>query len=929
MTEPTVTSILLHTAVKAIVPLAAKASIPAWRLATKSAVFEPRKLRRLKKWSELEAVRQQTRRIEKFLSGRLCGGLLEIYALTYVNTLRESAQSDDLQIMFRSELSRSAKSPPGELDELADILWKELTAVLRRSIDQLKSKGSFEPDDLVLLSRLNQERQGKSVINSAIRERHHLSSDVYRVRQALDLISEVRREGIGAYSEMLMPHARESHRVKLEELYVPRHLEQLPVDWTLKKATGGAPKKHETVAEPEVFDKRFVIIGSPGSGKSTFVRKLLYTTCDDEKDAAAPLILELKSWSDNSGSLAAMLASRLRSTLQIAATEKSVTDALILGMMTVIFDGLDEVIDISDRRALTHAIESFSRRFPLVRVVVTCRREGYDAAPLDPLMFPAYSMPDFTYDQITAYASNWFHLISRFEDIDSDSMTKGFIAESVHASELRGNPLMLSLLCILYQYEGYIPENRARVYEECAELLFGRWDRVRNVRTNIKNDVRGHHLVEEIAYYFFRHQASQAGEREMVLRALIKSFVKANIIEDDFEASRYAGEFLEHCAGRAWLLVPVGGSPRSDRLFAFSHRTFMEYFSACYMARFASNANELARELRQIIEAGSSDVICQIAIDRFGERNANGTDDVLRFLLFDSSTLEIKLELKYLGFVLRSLEFLQPTPRTVRAVLRAGLRALSRSSGDFDVSSLTLVPHRYTEVLTEMCETAIGSDSGAKADKETAVGARVYIAQRRTPDRSEIQWFVRHAKQLLVSKVLSQQVSLSSYRHAAGSGCLVDLTEDGSPEGLVLGPLPAALSIVNLAGFINPPLEKMLRMVADDPDSIMPMRAGALIELSDIIFSMSDWRQVQIFGARRPVKEQRVVGFTHVCAAIALEGLRHDMIDCVVTALARGFAVTEELSLDVDMVTYVHSALLKSPFVKFGPSWTKLLTKSR
>ncbi len=101
--------------------------------------------------------------------------------------------------------------------------------------------------------------------------------------------------------------------------------------------------------------------------------------------------------------------------------------------------------------------------------------------------------------------------------------------------------------------------------------------------------------------------------------------------------------------GGYWL--PSGGSVRGERLFAFSHRTFMEYFAACYISRHADNATALVAELAPIIEAGASDVICHLAMDRFGERTLNGLDDTIHYLLFGSLNLEHKVNYRFLRFI--------------------------------------------------------------------------------------------------------------------------------------------------------------------------------------------------------------------------------------------------------------------------------------
>ena len=57
--------------------------------------------------------------------------------------------------------------------------------------------------------------------------------------------------------------------------------------------------------------------------------------------------------------------------------------------------------------------------------------------------------------------------------------------ESEKVSDLRSNTLMLSLMCNIYRQENYIPENRPKIYQKCAEMLFKKWDKHRGINPGI------------------------------------------------------------------------------------------------------------------------------------------------------------------------------------------------------------------------------------------------------------------------------------------------------------------------------------------------------------------------------------------------------------------------------------------------------------
>lgn len=868
------------------------------------------------------------KRLERFLAGRLCQGLVDAYAIGYANNSTEPRRKAELADTFRVELLRHLNLDAGSSSSVVERIWSELTAMVRLSIDRLKNAGDIASNDLILLSQLDSMKAGGSILDVAIRSRQRVSHDAERVQSALDLVQEIRRAGTVVFSEMLMPHAKESHRVKIDELYVVRMLELLPIEWQSYQAdVKFAEQDTSLVAERDIIDRRFVLLGNPGAGKTTFVRKLLNSTCKEDVDRLAPLVLELKSWAQKNASLTELLTSHLKATLQVDATEASVGDALALGLGLVVFDGLDEVVDVNDRRNLVLAIEAFAQKYPLAKIVVSSRREGYQSSPLNPLLFSTYRIPGYTQDQVEDYVRKWFRLMAKFDQgVEAEFKIERFIEESVHAAELRSNPLMLSLLCLLYQYEGYIPENRSQVYEECSELLFRRWDRIRKVDTAVRSDIRGHHLVEEIASHFFRHQGSQGGERELVLRTIVKDFLYANIVDDEFRAGEYADEFLQHCAGRAWLLTLVGTSTRGERLFGFTHRTFMEYFAACHIARFASGADELADRLAAIIKSEASEVICQLAIDRFGERNANGVDDAFRHLIFGSRTLEMKYNARHLAFAVRALEFLRPTPRTVRAIIRAALRELQRTEDYYNYGSVAQLRKRFTDLLDEVCKDTLAEDPKSRAEQETAGGARLYLSENDLHKRTDLHWLAQNARRALVARLLGGAVPLREYRTAVGVGCLSGFRGKPSAEGSITGPLAQALSMAGSSGFMSKALEQMLRVVSQDPAWLAPMAKEDLIDLYEHIAEISDWQQTFLFGARRPVLSQHIVGFSHLCSALVVEGARCDSLDCVRGGLRFGFGIDGQELPEADDRPQVADLMAGSPYITFNTRWRRYLS---
>ena len=139
---------------------------------------------------------------------------------------------------------------------------------------------------------------------------------------------------------------------------------------------------------------------------------------------------------------------------------------------------------------MTARVERFCTEYPLAPVMVTSRATGCRQAKLDPQTFSTYLLRGFAEARVAEYVRKWFAQDSAARPDDADT----FLVESASLSDVRSNPLMLALLCILYRGDGSIPRNRAEVYEQCAHLLLRKWDSRRKIHLKL----RAGHLLEPV-----------------------------------------------------------------------------------------------------------------------------------------------------------------------------------------------------------------------------------------------------------------------------------------------------------------------------------------------------------------------------------------------------------------------------------------------
>lgn len=353
---------------------------------------------------------------------------------------------------------------------------------------------------------------------------------------------------------------------------------------------------------------RVVVTGDPGAGKSTLMQHVVRQVATGD-DSRVPMLVRIREFGSDRPILIEEIVAAIRRDLQLH--DVSVTDVqaiLTLGRGTVLFDGLDEASDVARRRLVAAAIDAFERRFPLTRILVTSRSVGYEQAPLGSA-FEILTLVEFDDAQVMEYARRWLQ-----QNGGREGDAEIFYAELESIPDLRSNPLMLSLICTLYRARGHVPRNRRQVYFECADLLFNRWDPMRQIDQPIDQVQHGQDLMQEIALWYFNSQSAQKGVESRQIEGIVEHFFRDTAGVLPSEAGRRAHSFIEYCSDRAWLLTWVSKNEHGEKLYTFTHRTFMEYFAAEGLARTSSDTRVLVSHILVAYRENASSVVPELIV---------------------------------------------------------------------------------------------------------------------------------------------------------------------------------------------------------------------------------------------------------------------------------------------------------------------------
>jgi len=385
-----------------------------------------------------------------------------------------------------------------------------------------------------------------------------------------------------------------------------------------------------------------VLLGRPGSGKSTFARHLAITmaaACRDSK--RFDFKKSLPGWDSREGLLPVFVAlGRLggdrreqAGDMGIASIERHIEGKLnrredlagfgpqLLQELRergglVLFDGLDEVA--GDQRVhVKRAVERFAERYTRCRILVTCRTHSYRAVPDWQLNWNSvHELAPFTGQQIGGFIEAWYRALSSVDpsrDVEfyrkkASNLHKALVPGGPRQLHTLGaTPLLLTIMTFVHT-DRELPNSRVDVFNACVDMLLFKWQNLREERgsgfslldeldamgvpeTNLYQGLR------EMAYLATERGEGQAGEG----RAVVSEGIVRHAMHD-YLGEKGIGIFLDYCRDTNGLLLyegerhpshrPVGAPP--EPFYAFPYLYFQEYLAARHLAELKNDTEQAA-----------------------------------------------------------------------------------------------------------------------------------------------------------------------------------------------------------------------------------------------------------------------------------------------------------------------------------------------
>ncbi len=393
------------------------------------------------------------------------------------------------------------------------------------------------------------------------------------------------------------------------ELNVERHLREA-LSWSRRIQFLGMARAEETEAatialrladEPRRFrghgtrinrtesdllsnDKHYILLGDPGAGKTTTLKRLVRKLLLEEPIAISdhyqfPVVLRLREL-EAGGSLVVAIAKALgvpyhrrrqdESTwypgfwLGKARLEDAIADFLSNDHVVLLLDGLDE-LHATNQDRVRNDLAWLASTTTDSKIIASCRTgdystmiDGFDLMEICPLVE----------SEVATIAALWLGEPGPFIDA----------LARVPYGDIADRPLFLTQLLFLYRRYGYLPDQPSEVYRRVVSLLLQEWDAERGV-------------VRQSRYAHFDPDRKAAFLSAIAYHLTVKVQKKVFRNTDLLEAYRTVhGRFQLPAAEARQVISEIEThtgivTAAGYDTYEFSHLSLQEYLCADYLIR--------------------------------------------------------------------------------------------------------------------------------------------------------------------------------------------------------------------------------------------------------------------------------------------------------------------------------------------------------
>ncbi|CAF3238461.1 unnamed protein product [Rotaria socialis] len=433
----------------------------------------------------------------------------------------------------------------------------------------------------------------------------------------------------------------------------------------LTKNDIGLREKSKRTYISDIFkcERYIVLLGDPGSGKSTFMRFVTRKTAVDLLSsiqttenkpapfARIPILIHLALFAKECAekeSLSILDYIEHEKNTLVPGAGEMLKGEIMKGNCILLFDGLDEVLTFESRWRVIHCVQSFIEQFSLTpafispfdswdaslehslnselpsetngnQIIMTSRFIGYDAISLIGHGISHYIVPPLEREEKYKFIDHWYsHVLESVNKVllshNASGSFKAGASWMVYADELKqsiensadlcamtANLMLLSMICF-QQYHSkskQLPTLRIHLYQESVSSALRSYRLSK--KTAMPEDIM-HWILEDVAAYMHKEESSGVIDRFMLKRVCVHSM--KTFYQKHKNPHIPKTHNLELEADKFVELIDQNTEllmARGQQIYGFIQMTFQEYFTCLRLVRTDADGENVHEVLETLL----------------------------------------------------------------------------------------------------------------------------------------------------------------------------------------------------------------------------------------------------------------------------------------------------------------------------------------
>lgn len=354
--------------------------------------------------------------------------------------------------------------------------------------------------------------------------------------------------------EMLRLH--ENQRLNGEEIDIDKSLLLKRLSERIKRSSSD---KAQDIREILKNNPKLVLVGDPGSGKTTLIKWLARTYALGTskvmerlgvEENRVPIVVPAAAYSlaAESGQPLPNITDFVKSYFnkRTEGLGDILAGKMADGNALVLLDGLDEISVVDRRTDVARLVHAFVITTEC-RCLITSRIYGYSVSRIRNISH--YRVSPFGEKQIKGFISAWswgfertFHphgASKEVADTAAAELEKAIFEPGSSGSDslrtFAANPLLLTILALVKRNYGILPEQRVRLYDLSLRTLFETWNSARGLSGPVRGaemDVtEALSIWEPVALWMHTNYSGGTAPRHLIIQQLSKALVKAGYVD--------------------------------------------------------------------------------------------------------------------------------------------------------------------------------------------------------------------------------------------------------------------------------------------------------------------------------------------------------------------------------------------------------------